>query len=228
MEKQKSAQKELIILQSILFIILLLGWLAATRLFQMANSVGFYFAAGMTMFLAVSLFPSTSESIRRKLLCLEPKDSTGPREFSASTSKKLTYVVAGLFILVVISFTVLPHYTSKQFWLSIIVGLFALRLLYPTFIKLVELKELSKAADRSIQPSPLKFSGMFLPTYTLNMTSSVCLFVGIYAVLVGKSSLYLVSGAVVATALFAMANKTIQQLATKVQPVGPHAFGSTP
>ena len=134
MEKHKSSQKELIILQLILFIIMLLGWLAVTRLLQMADSEGFYFAVGMTMFLAVSFFPTTSESIRRKLLCLEPRDSAEPREFSASTNKKLTFVVAGLFILVVISFIILPHFTRKPFRLSVIAGLFVLRLLYPTLI----------------------------------------------------------------------------------------------
>ncbi|MBK7092706.1 MAG: hypothetical protein IPH59_13460 [bacterium] len=165
--------------------------------------------------------------MRRRLLKLQNlEDDPKVEKYTVNLKTHFIILFASFAVIQVILFLVVPRIESVESR-QVTAGLLIMSVsLYLPVLQLISYKRLSHAVG-VVVPTPLNFLSMLWPTWALSMVGSVFAFGGIYAVLVGKSPLYLVSGIGVATALFALANKTFQQIATKVQPVGPHPFGSS-
>lgn len=227
MDKQRQILRILIAKSLFCLAVALLGWLVCSRLVHVSGTASFLLALIPLVLFDVKLFLSYSEIVRRRLLKLQNlEDDSLAAKRAVGLKTHFIVLFASIAVIQVMLFLVVPRIESFQSR-QVAAGLLIMSVsLYLPVLQLISYNRLSHAVG-VVVPTPLNFLSMLWPTWALSMVGSVFAFGGIYAVLVGKSPLYLVSGIGVATALFALANKTFQQIATKVQPVGPHPFGSS-
>ena len=227
MDKQRQILRILIAKSLFCLAVALLGWLVCSRLVHVSDTASFLLALIPLVLFDAKLFLSYSEVVRRRLLKLQNlEDYPIVEKYTVNLKTHFIILFASFAVIQVILFLVVPRIESVESR-QVTAGLLVMSVsLYLPVLQLISYKRLSHAVE-VVEPTPLHFLSMLWPTWALSAVGSIIAFGGICAALVGESPLYLSSGIMVATALFALANKTFQPIATKVQPVGPHPFGST-
>ncbi len=214
-DKQRYVLKIQGIKSSTSFLLLLVGWLAFSRLLHMSEIGALFLTITLTVLFGLKLFLTYSEMVRRSLLNLQALENDSfVSKFSRATNKRLTYVVGGIVIWTVVSLSLLPHIESA-FIRYALIAIFPLSLiLYSPTLQLVQYWEVSKSGD-VVNPTPLKFLSMFAPTSILSLLSAAFLFAGIVESIILGNPLYLAPGTVCAVLLFIFARKSAKRLVSK-------------
>lgn len=214
-EKQKYVLKIQGIKSAISFLLMLLGWLAFSRLLHMPETEALLLTIALTILLELKFLLQHSETVRRMLLNLPTLDQDPiTNQFSKSTNRYLTYIAGALVILTLLSFLllrvvkapILRHIVSAIFPLAI--------MLVVPILQLVQYWEASKLVD-VINPSPIRFVLLIAPASILSFLCSLFLCAGIIASIILGNPLYLVPGTVCAVFLFIFARNSAKRLVSK-------------